>query len=96
MRRITTTLIGLLFLSGFAANAQSKKPASSGLDAKVDALIAKMTLEEKVGQMTQVEIGVVSKSNVPNNQIDPAKLADAIMKYHVGSILNVQGAAFTR
>ena len=32
----------------------------------------------------------------PNNQVDSAKLADAIMKYHVGSILNVQGAAFTR
>ena len=64
MRRISIALIGLLFLSGFAANAQSKKAATSSLDAKVDALIAKMTLEEKVGQMTQVEIGVVSKSNV--------------------------------
>lgn len=96
MRRISITLVCLTIAGAFAANAQSKKPAESSLDKKVDALIAKMTLEEKVGQMTQVEIGVVSKSNVPNNQIDPAKLADAIMKYHVGSILNVQGAAFTR
>jgi len=96
MKRITVTLIGLSFIGAFAANAQSKKSAASSLDQKVDALITKMTLEEKVGQMTQVEIGVVSKTNVPANQIDSAKLADAIMKYHVGSILNVQGAAFTR
>ena len=26
----------------------------------------------------------------PNNQLDPAKLKEAIMKYHVGSILNVR------
>jgi beta-glucosidase len=96
MRRITTTLIGLLFFSGFAANAQSKKPAAGSLDAKVDALIAKMTLEEKVGQMTQVTLDEVSKFSNGAHQIDPDKLKDAIMKYHVGSILNVMGAAYTR
>ncbi|MFI5163461.1 MAG: glycoside hydrolase family 3 N-terminal domain-containing protein [Sphingobacteriales bacterium] len=97
MRRIFITIISLSLLSCFAANAQLKKQApQSALDKKVDALIAKMTIEEKVGQMTQVEIGVVSKTGVSTNQIDPAKLADAVMKYHVGSILNVQGAAFTR
>jgi beta-glucosidase len=97
MRRIFIALTGLVLLSVLTANAQSNKKApESVLDKKVDALIAKMTLDEKVGQMTQVEIGVVSKSNAPSNHIDSAKLADAIMKYHVGSILNVQGAAFTR
>src|SRR5579872_1589259 len=96
MRRISITLISLLFLSGFAANAQSKKPAASSLDAKVDALIAKMTLEEKVGQMTQVTLDEVSKINNGAHQVDADKLKDATMKYHVGSILNVMGAAYTR
>lgn len=90
-------LIGLTVLSVFTAAAQSGKPApESKLDKKVDALIAKMTLEEKVGQMTEVTLDVVSKSNAPSQQIDPDKLKEAIMKYHVGSILNVSGFAYTR
>ncbi len=73
-------------------NAQSQKKApQSALDKKVDALIAKMTLEEKVGQMTEVTLDVVSKSNTSPHQLDPDKLKEAIMKYHVGSILNVMG-----
>lgn len=73
-----------------------KKPAVSPIDKKVDALIAKMTLEEKVGQMTEVTSDVVSKTNVPDHQLDADKLKEAIMKYHVGSILNVSGHAYSR
>lgn len=97
MRKISSTLIGIAILSVFTAEAQSGKPANeSSLDKKVDALIAKMTLEEKVGQMTEVTLDVVSKANAPSQQIDPDKLKEAIMKYHVGSILNVSGFAYTR
>jgi len=98
MRRISITLVGLVLISAFTASAQSgkKAPQQSALDKKVDALIAKMTLEEKVGQMTEVTLDVVSKSNTSPHQLDPAKLKDAIMKYHVGSILNVSGFAYDR
>src|SRR5258708_7115586 len=57
-----------------------------------------MTVEEKVGQMTQVTLEVVSqKSADPRapHQIDPKKLEEAIQKYRVGSILNVTGSAYT-
>ncbi|MGR8930255.1 MAG: glycoside hydrolase family 3 N-terminal domain-containing protein [Gammaproteobacteria bacterium] len=49
-----------------------------------------MTLEEKVGQMTQVDFSVISVENGQDaeNPIDQAKLEDAIVKHHVGSILN--------
>ena len=98
MRRISITLIGLVLLSVVTVSAQSGKKAlkQSALDKKVDALIAKMTLEEKAGQMTEVTLDVVSKSNTSPHQLDPAKLKDAIMKYHVGSILNVSGFAYDR
>lgn len=62
------------------------------VDSKVKELVSKMTIEEKIGQMTQVTIQVVSKVQGTKNQIhqiDDAKLEDAIKKYHVGSILNV-------
>ena len=66
------------------------------IDIDVKKLISQMTLEEKIGQMTQVAIQVVSKTRGSVNQIhelDQAKLEEAIIKYHVGSILNVWDAA---
>src|ERR1700684_21958 len=74
----STAMLGALCLAG-----QPKKPESD-VDKKVDALIAQMTLEEKVGQMTEVTSDVVSKSNTDPHQLDPDKLKEAIMKYHVG------------
>jgi len=96
MRKISTTLIVMFFLSSLTINAQTKKKPQSALDKKVDALISKMTLEEKVGQMTQVTLDEVSKASYSKHEIDPEKLKEAVQKYHVGSILNVMGAAYTR
>jgi beta-glucosidase len=60
---------------------------------RVDALLPRMTLEEKIGQMTQLEIGMVTTGRDQDVQIDPAKLEKAIVKYGVGSILNVKDQA---
>src|SRR5437588_3037902 len=62
---------------------------------RVEALLARMTLEEKVGQMTQLEIGMVSDGKGTKTRIDPVKLEKAVVKYGVGSILNVTDEAFT-
>lgn len=96
MKRFFTAFAILAFVTPLIATAQQKKAPQSDLDKKADALIAKMTLEEKVGQMTQVTLDEVSKSGGSKHEIDPGKLKDAIQKYHVGSILNVMGAAYTR
>jgi beta-glucosidase len=60
---------------------------------RVEALLPRMTLEEKIGQMTQLEIGMVTTGKDQEIQIDPAKLEKAIAKYGVGSILNVKDQA---
>jgi beta-glucosidase len=62
---------------------------------KIDALLKRMTLEEKVGQMTQLAIGMISTGRDQTIQIDPAKLNKAIVRYGVGSILNVSEQALT-
>src|SRR3984893_2864177 len=62
---------------------------------KIDALLKRMTLEEKVGQMTELTIGMISKGQDQNIQIDPDKLEKAIVRYGVGSILNVADQALT-
>ena len=66
------------------------KPLDPAIELKVQTLLGQMTLEEKIGQMTQIDVSVVT---VPNGQdvdlpFDQAKLEQAIHQYHVGSILN--------
>jgi beta-glucosidase len=94
MRKIFI-ISGLMLLNVLILSAQQKKQVSD-IDKKADALIAKMTLEEKVGQMTEVTSDVVSTTTNGVHQIDAAKIKEAILKYHVGSILNVSGGAYTR
>ena len=64
---------------------------------KVDALIKQMTLDEKVGQMTQVTLAVVAKNGWGNQDgsLDTAALRKAIVDYKVGSILNTTAHAFS-
>src|SRR5260370_9817210 len=54
-----------------------------------------MTLEEKVGQMTQLAIGMISNGKGQEIQIDPAQVDKGIVRYGVGSILNVAEQALT-
>ncbi len=60
---------------------------------KVAALLARMTLEEKIGQMTQLEIGMITDGRDQGIKINPAKLEKAVVEYGVGSILNVKDQA---
>ncbi len=60
---------------------------------KVDALLKKMTIEEKVGQMTQVTLGVICTPQ--DGVLDTALLRKAIVDYKVGSVLNVTGHALS-
>ena len=62
---------------------------------KIEDLLKRMTLEEKVGQMTQLTIEMIVSGRDQNVKIDPAKLDKAIGKYGVGSILNVSDQALT-
>ncbi|NBW34860.1 MAG: beta-glucosidase [Cytophagia bacterium] len=66
------------------------------IESKIDELLAQMTLEEKIGQMTQLtNAQIVTESKWGNGsdlsivmKIDTAKLGAIIRKYHVGSFLN--------
>ncbi|MEO0469563.1 MAG: glycoside hydrolase family 3 N-terminal domain-containing protein [Bacteroidota bacterium] len=95
MYSIRYILLSLLLLAlnvSFAQDDLYKK--------EVDALLAKMTLKEKVGQMTQLTIDMISEGEVYNlvepQRLSPDKLKQTIIDYGVGSILNVSGHAYTR
>jgi beta-glucosidase len=61
--------------------------------ARIEALLKQMTLEEKVGQMTQLAIDMITSGKHQEVRIDQAKLEKAINQYGVGSILNVTNQA---
>ena len=81
--------IFILFLF-FSCTNQNLK---SDIDQKVDDIISQMTLEEKVGQMTQINLTVIAKG--PNKwessfpmEIDDNKANRALVEFKVGSVLN--------
>ncbi|MDD2739870.1 MAG: glycoside hydrolase family 3 N-terminal domain-containing protein [Methylomonas lenta] len=80
-------LIPLLLLSESIVSAQE---ANQVIENQVQTLLSQMSLEEKVGQMTQIDFSVVSVANGQDaeNPIDIDKLEHAILNRHVGSILN--------
>jgi beta-glucosidase len=79
---------------GSTAVAQTKVkpciPSDPVIEQKVEAQLAKMTLDEKIGQMCEITIDAVTDlSSKSNFKLSAARLDSVIGKYKVGSILNV-------
>jgi beta-glucosidase len=70
--KMLSSLFAILFLFSFALGLQKK---GTDIDSKVNTLLTKMTLDEKIGQMTQVDYEAIKAH--PND----------IIKYSIGSIL---------
>lgn len=90
------TLIGLLSLTISSSFFAATKPSiveDPKMEAKIEDLLKKLTLEEKIGQMTQLALDVLGKGeNVYVSDqpfvLDKAMLDTVFHKYKVGSILN--------
>ncbi len=56
---------------------------------RVDDLLKRMSLYEKIGQMTQLDITLINKTgNQKDVVIDPKKARNLIQNHHIGSFLN--------
>ncbi len=66
-------------------------PKDAGLEVKVEETLSRMTLDEKIGQMTELSIDVLGSWKNNEFFLDPEKLHEAIAIYKVGSILNAPG-----
>jgi len=89
-----TRLLSVIFLLSLFTNLHAQTP---DINRKVDKLISEMTMDEKIGQMTQVTLSIVAKGGWSNEDgsPDPELLKKAMQQYHVGSILNVAAHAVT-
>ncbi len=90
LKRLPAALLLLCFHTNLHAQTQD-------VIRKVDKLISDMTLDEKIGQMTQVTLGVVAKGGGGNEDgsLDPEALRHAVLDYKVGSILNTTAHALS-
>lgn len=92
-KNIFIVVLLILLIASGAINAKTKLTPEA-LEHRIDSVLKKMTLEEKVGQMSQYTLDVLGKgggayaSDEPL-QIDPEMLNLLFGKYKVGSILNV-------
>src|SRR5436190_21470177 len=58
-------------------------PLPAGEVRRIDDLLRQMTLAEKVGQMTQLEIGMVTDGQDQALHLNPDKLRTAVVEYGV-------------
>ena len=95
MKRLIVTLFVMAL--PWAMQAQVIKPDAK-IEQKIEKTLRKMTLEEKIGQMAELNIDVVQDRSVKDRyQLSEALLDTVIGKYKVGSILNVpNGEAVSR
>ena len=80
----------LLFLLALPAIGVAQPALNPAIEIKVNALLKRMTLEEKVGQMAQISIESTGAS-AGNTFSFSGIMQDAVTNYKVGSVLNSPG-----
>lgn len=106
MKKICRIALGLLGVAAFSSchhngnDRQHAFPSDCEIESQIKKILAGMSLEEKIGQMCELEIGQILTDSANalsgNARLDDAKLKTAFETFKVGSILNVpQGRAQT-
>lgn len=94
-----TLLIAGIFLAGTVAEAVNPVISrDEAMEARIADMVNRMTVEEKIGQMTQLEVvtlGCDYTEKNPNLKLSAERLDDVIGTHKVGSILNVPKIALT-
>ncbi len=73
---------GIVFTTGCGVKAQDRAvPLSKDqISARADELLSKMTIEEKVGQMTQATLDVIGKGENRYSSYEPFSLDEELVK----------------
>ena len=61
--------------------AQPAIPRDAALEAKVEKTLARLTLDEKIGQMLELNLDVMGKMTVENAQVDREKVRSVLQQY---------------
>ena len=90
MRYLLSTVV--LMLTAMPVSARFAIPRDAKLEAKVEKTLGKMALDEKIGQMLQLNLDIMGKYDASRVwQLNETMLDTCISKWKVGSILNAPG-----
>ncbi|MBD3616820.1 MAG: glycoside hydrolase family 3 C-terminal domain-containing protein [Gracilimonas sp.] len=82
------SLLIILSVNTFAVG-QLYLDASAPVDKRVEDLLSRMTLEEKVGQMSQLNITLINNEGIQYDvNLDTDKARNLLQNHHIGSFLN--------
>jgi beta-glucosidase len=79
MKYLLSTVV--LMLTAMPVSAQFAIPRDAKLEAKVEKTLSKMTLDEKIGQMLELNLDVMGKMTVENAKIDREKVRSVLQQY---------------
>ena len=74
----------IVALALVSISAQAQKPAiprDAALEAKIEKTLAKMTLDEKIGQMLELNLDVMGNMKVKNAKVDREKVRSVLQQY---------------
>ncbi len=91
MKKLFATVMCFCAVLTLAAQTQPVIPADPAIEARIEQLLGKMTLEEKIGQMCEITVDVITDfpGSKDGFKLNDEMLDNVIGKYKVGSILNV-------
>ena len=82
-------LLTILLMAAISLFAQKPAiPRDAKLEAKIEKQLSKMTLDEKIGQMLELNLDIMGSYGPNGWQLNETMLDTIIQKYKIGSILN--------
>ena len=83
MRKTLLTIVSVCAAVAVQGQSQVKPaiPRDAALEAKVEKTLAKMTLDEKIGQMLELNLDVIGKMTVENAKVDREKVRSVLQQY---------------
>ena len=81
MKKVLMTMVMACATMSLMAQVKPAIPRDAALEAKVEKTLAKMTLDEKIGQMLELNLDVMGKTAVENAKVDREKVRSVLQQY---------------
>jgi len=81
MKKVLISMVMVCATMSVMAQQKPAIPRDEALEAKVEKTLAKMTLDEKIGQMLELNLDVMGKMTVENAKVDREKVRSVMQQY---------------
>ena len=98
MRKLTLVLLALGIMAGCGKSVSKHEPSiprDAAIEKKIKSQLSKMTLDDKIGQMLQLELSTMGSARFGEASfaVNETIMDSLIGKYRTGSVLNTPGRA---